>query len=146
MKLITAVVNTSFFMLTLCHYCDTLVLMTRRHFRIRRESLCRRSTGADGGPEGRKRLFIYPMWERQTPMEDILNGLNRAVQAGKARYIGISNCVAWQPVKANALAEKRGVSRTEISIARLLTRAAALWRGLPNSIPSTARRKLPLRS
>jgi aryl-alcohol dehydrogenase-like predicted oxidoreductase len=30
------------------------------------------------------------------------------VKAGKARYIGISNCFAWQLAKANALAEKEG--------------------------------------
>ena len=30
------------------------------------------------------------------------------VQAGKARYIGISNCFAWQLAKANAIAEREG--------------------------------------
>ena len=53
-------------------------------------------------------LYIYHMWDWRTPMEDILDGLNRVVKAGKARYIGISNCFAWQIAKANALAEKEG--------------------------------------
>mgnify|MGYP002626230112 CR=1 FL=1 len=53
-------------------------------------------------------LYIYHMWDWQTPIEDILDGLNRVVKAGKARYIGISNCYAWQLAKANALAEKEG--------------------------------------
>ncbi len=53
-------------------------------------------------------LYICHMWDWQTPIEDILDGLNRAVQAGKTRYIGISNCYAWQLAKANALAEKEG--------------------------------------
>ena len=53
-------------------------------------------------------LYIYHMWDWQTPVYDILDGLNRAVKAGKARYIGISNCFAWQLAKANALAEKEG--------------------------------------
>ena len=53
-------------------------------------------------------LYIYHMWDWQTPIEDILDGLNRAVQDGKTRYIGISNCYAWQLAKANALAEKEG--------------------------------------
>ena len=35
-------------------------------------------------------------------------GLYRAVKAGKVRYIGISNCFAWQLCKANALAEREG--------------------------------------
>ena len=53
-------------------------------------------------------LYIYHMWDWQTPIYDILDGLNRVVKAGKARYIGISNCFAWQLAKANALAEKEG--------------------------------------
>ncbi len=53
-------------------------------------------------------LYIYHMWDWQTPIEDIMDGLTRIVKAGKARYIGISNCFAWQIAKANALAEKEG--------------------------------------
>jgi len=53
-------------------------------------------------------LYIYHMWDYQTPLYDILEGLNQAVQAGKTRYIGISNCFAWQLAKANALAEREG--------------------------------------
>ena len=53
-------------------------------------------------------LYIYHMWDWQTPINDILDGLSRVVKAGKARYIGISNCFAWQLAKANALAEKEG--------------------------------------
>ena len=56
-------------------------------------------------------LYIYHMWDYQTPLYDILAGLNRAVKAGKARYIGISNCFAWQLAKANGLAEKEGFSK-----------------------------------
>ena len=53
-------------------------------------------------------LYIYHMWDWQTPIEDILDGLNRQVKAGKARCIGISNCFAWQLAKANAIAEREG--------------------------------------
>ncbi|MBD5130807.1 MAG: aldo/keto reductase [Ruminococcaceae bacterium] len=53
-------------------------------------------------------LYIYHMWDHQTPVYDILEGLANVVKAGKARYIGISNCYAWQLAKANALAEKEG--------------------------------------
>ncbi len=56
-------------------------------------------------------LYIYHMWDWQTPIEDIMDGLNRIVKAGKTRYIGISNCFAWQIAKANALAEKEGFAR-----------------------------------
>lgn len=56
-------------------------------------------------------LYIYHMWDHQTPIYDILDGLNRMVKAGKIRYIGISNCFAWQLAKANALAEKEGFAK-----------------------------------
>ncbi len=56
-------------------------------------------------------LYIYHMWDWKTPLEDIMDGLNRIVKAGKARYIGVSNCFAWQIAKANALAEKEGFTK-----------------------------------
>ncbi|MBQ6341892.1 MAG: aldo/keto reductase [Anaerolineaceae bacterium] len=56
-------------------------------------------------------LYIYHMWDWNTPIFDILEGLNNVVKAGKARYIGISNCFAWQLAKANALAEKEGYAK-----------------------------------
>ena len=56
-------------------------------------------------------LYIYHMWDWNTPLYDIMEGLNNIVKAGKARYIGISNCFAWQLAKANALAEKEGFAK-----------------------------------
>ena len=56
-------------------------------------------------------LYIYHMWDYATPLYDILEGLNNVVKAGKARYIGISNCYAYQLTKANALAEKEGFAK-----------------------------------
>ena len=56
-------------------------------------------------------LYIYHMWDWNTPLYDIMDGLNRIVQAGKARYIGISNCFAWQIAKANALADANGFAK-----------------------------------
>lgn len=56
-------------------------------------------------------LYIYHMWDYQTPIYEIMDGLNRMVKAGKARYIGISNCFAWQLAKANALADKEGFAQ-----------------------------------
>ena len=53
-------------------------------------------------------LYIYHMWDHLTPLYDIMEGLSQVVKAGKARYIGISNCFAWQLCKANALAEREG--------------------------------------
>lgn len=56
-------------------------------------------------------LYIYHMWDYKTPLYEIMDGLNRVVKAGKARYIGISNCLAWQLAKANALAEQEGFAK-----------------------------------
>ncbi len=51
-------------------------------------------------------LYICHMWDYNTPIYEIMDGLNQAVKAGKVRYIGISNCYAYQLAKANAVAEK----------------------------------------
>lgn len=56
-------------------------------------------------------LYIYHMWDWLTPIEDILEGLNNQVKAGKVRYIGISNCFAWQLAKANAIAERENFAK-----------------------------------
>jgi len=56
-------------------------------------------------------LYIYHMWDYATDLYDIMEGLNNVVKAGKARYIGISNCYAYQLAQANALADKEGFAK-----------------------------------
>ena len=56
-------------------------------------------------------LYIYHMWDWNTPIYDILDGLNRVVKAGKTRYIGISICYAWRLAKENAMAEQEGFAK-----------------------------------
>lgn len=56
-------------------------------------------------------LYIYHMWDYETPLYDIMEGLNHVVKAGKVRSIGIANCYAYQLVKANELAEKEGFAK-----------------------------------
>ena len=53
-------------------------------------------------------LYIYHMWDYNTPLFDVIEGLAQVVKSGKARYIGIANVYAWQLEKANALAEREG--------------------------------------
>ena len=55
-------------------------------------------------------LYIYHMWDYHTPMEEIMYGLHSAVKSGKVRYIGISNCFAWQLAKANYYARANGLT------------------------------------
>ena len=53
-------------------------------------------------------LYIYHMWDYHTPIEEIMEGLHRVIQQGKVRYIGISNCYAYQLAKANMIARANG--------------------------------------
>lgn len=55
-------------------------------------------------------LYIYHMWDYQTPLIDIMRALDAMVKAGKVRYLGISNCFAYQLAQANDLAEKEGLT------------------------------------
>lgn len=56
-------------------------------------------------------LYIYHMWDWRTPLRAVMEGLDKAVKSGKARYVGIANCWAYQLAKANALAEKEGLAK-----------------------------------
>lgn len=56
-------------------------------------------------------LYIYHMWDYNTPIYEIMEGLNNAVKAGKVRAIGISNCYAYQLAKANTLANQEGFAK-----------------------------------
>ncbi len=53
-------------------------------------------------------LYIYHIWDYKTPMEEMLEGMNNVVKAGKARYLGIANVHPYQLVKMNTLADRNG--------------------------------------
>ena len=53
-------------------------------------------------------LYIYHMWDWNTPVEDYLAGMAEGVKVGKIRQIGIANCFAWQLAEANAIAKENG--------------------------------------
>lgn len=53
-------------------------------------------------------LYIYHMWDYNSDIEEIMETLNDLINEGKIRYIGISNCFAYQLAEANDLAEKNG--------------------------------------
>lgn len=53
-------------------------------------------------------LYYLHRWDDSTPAEELMRSLDDAVRAGKVRYIGVSNCMAWQAAHANLLAEMRG--------------------------------------
>lgn len=56
-------------------------------------------------------LYIVHSWDYNTPIFEIMEGLNNAVKAGKVRAVGISNCYAYQLAKANAVAEQNGFAK-----------------------------------
>ncbi len=47
------------------------------------------------------------------PLDEILESLDRAVQAGKVRHLGLSNCAAWQFCKALWQQDRSGWARFE---------------------------------
>lgn len=53
-------------------------------------------------------LYIYHMWDYNSDIEEVLETLNELINERKIRYIGISNCFAYQLAKANAICEKKG--------------------------------------
>lgn len=53
-------------------------------------------------------LYILHAWDPYTPIEETLSILNALILQGKIRYIGISNCYAWQLAKANEIAKAKG--------------------------------------
>lgn len=55
-------------------------------------------------------LYIHHMWDYNTPLEEIMLGLDNVIKSGKARAIGISNCFAWQLAKANYFARANNLT------------------------------------
>lgn len=55
-------------------------------------------------------LYYVHNWDETTPVEEMLRGLDDLVRAGKVRYIGASNFLAWQTAQANLLAGVHGWS------------------------------------
>lgn len=50
-------------------------------------------------------LYMVHIWDRVTPMEEIMRGLDDLVSSGKILYAGMSDAPAWWIAKANDYAE-----------------------------------------
>lgn len=53
-------------------------------------------------------IYWVHIWDRLTPVEEVMRGLDDLVSAGKIVYTGISDAPAWIVAKSNMLAEWRG--------------------------------------
>ncbi len=60
-------------------------------------------------------LYYVHNWDNATPVDEMLRGLDDLVQAGKVRYIGASNFLAWQIAQSNGLAQVHGWSPFVVS-------------------------------
>ncbi len=56
-------------------------------------------------------LYQLHGFDPLTPFEESLSALNDLVRSGKVRYIGLCNMLAWQIMKALAVADRHGWSR-----------------------------------
>jgi aryl-alcohol dehydrogenase-like predicted oxidoreductase len=53
-------------------------------------------------------LYWMHVWDRVTPVEEVLDSFDALVRAGKVRYIGFSDVPAWYVARAQTLAEQQG--------------------------------------
>ncbi|MBA3388766.1 MAG: aldo/keto reductase [Rubrobacter sp.] len=56
-------------------------------------------------------LYQVHCWDEATPLEETLSALTDLVRSGKARYIGVSNFMAWQIMKALGVSELHGFEK-----------------------------------
>lgn len=56
-------------------------------------------------------LYQVHCWDEATPLEETLSALTDLVRSGKVRYIGVSNFMAWQIVKALGVSELNGFEK-----------------------------------
>jgi aryl-alcohol dehydrogenase-like predicted oxidoreductase len=56
-------------------------------------------------------LLYMHSWDPLTPLDESLRAFDDLVQAGKVRYIGVSNFKAWQLMKALAVSDASGWAR-----------------------------------
>ena len=55
-------------------------------------------------------LYWLNIWDRMTPIEEVMRAFDDLVRQGKVLYVGVSDMPAWVISRANTLAELRGWS------------------------------------
>jgi aryl-alcohol dehydrogenase-like predicted oxidoreductase len=55
-------------------------------------------------------LYWLHIWDKMTPLEEVMRGFDDLVRQGKVLYVGISDAPAWVVSRCNTMAELRGWS------------------------------------
>jgi aryl-alcohol dehydrogenase-like predicted oxidoreductase len=55
-------------------------------------------------------LYWVHAWDRHTPIDETMRGLDDLVRSGKVRYVGLSDTPAWKVVEAQMLARQHGAT------------------------------------
>ena len=53
-------------------------------------------------------LYILHVWDRVTPVEEVMRAFDDLVTSGKVRHVGFSDVPAWYASRGQAIAEHRG--------------------------------------
>ncbi|WP_165231686.1 aldo/keto reductase [Aquisphaera insulae] len=53
-------------------------------------------------------LYWLHIWDRMTPLEEVMRGFDDLVSQGKILHAGVSDMAAWAVARANTMAELRG--------------------------------------
>jgi aryl-alcohol dehydrogenase-like predicted oxidoreductase len=80
---------------------------SRRHIQIALEESLRRLN------TDRIDVYFLHHYDAETPIEESLRALDDLVRQGKILYPAVSNWAAWQVMKAQGIAENRGLARIE---------------------------------
>ena len=80
---------------------------SRRHIQIALEESLRRLN------TDRIDVYFLHHYDAETPIEESLRALDDLVRQGKILYPAVSNWAAWQVMKAQGIAENKGLARIE---------------------------------
>ena len=91
-----------------------IVLATKVHGTLTRDTIVR-SCEDSLTRLGTDVIDLYQLhhWDDETPLEETLQALDELTEAGKVRYLGVSNCAAWQLCKALWTQGVKGFARFE---------------------------------
>ncbi len=56
-------------------------------------------------------IYWLHLWDRMTPIEEVMRAFDDLVRQGKALYIGVSDAPAWWVAQGNTMADLRGWSK-----------------------------------